>query len=285
MRPGSSRGATSGEDVTIVVPLLEQNDAWLRQSLLSAVRQSRRAEVLVVTSPRTPRSNRITVEHVAAEAPHLRVIEQVRNGFPAALNQGIEAAAGLRIGLLLTDDWLDSRAVALCIGREEDIVCTQKMTWAEDGVTPVHRPWKFLTNSTYGQMPTLERKAHYLGHFFLIQKRVIEQIGGLDETLGDTPGIDDFDMIWTLLEQGATTRIVEEKLYNYRDHGGTRLTLRPREEMIATMRRIIAKHGISGSEAEEILQRHSWSFGKTAQTGIDQMRQENLTHPDEEFSD
>jgi len=273
------------DDVTIIVPLLHQNDRWLRRALRSAVNQTQLVDVLVVTSPRTPSSNRATLDCVAREASNLRVMDRKRPGFPAGLNEAIEASKGDRIGLLLTDDWLAPSAVAKCAAFDQDIVCTQKMTWAEDGLTPVERPWKFLKNSTYERLPTLERKASYLGHFFLFQKRMIEKIGGLDETLGDTPGIDDFDMIWTLLEQGATARIVEEKLYNYRDHSGARLTLRPREEMIATMKRIIRKHGIVGAEAEEVLARHARSFGKTAQTVVAEMRAQGLSHPDEAYSD
>jgi len=37
-------------------------------------------------------------------------------------------------------------------------------------------------------------------------------------------------MIWVLLEHGATVAIVEQQLYNYRDHHGDRLSLRHLEE-------------------------------------------------------
>jgi len=56
------------------------------------------------------------------------------------------------------------------------------------------------------QCRTLEQKHVYLQHFFLFRKTKLQQIGGADESLGDFPGIDDFDMIWVLLEHGANSR-------------------------------------------------------------------------------
>ena len=41
-------------EASIIVPLLTQRDAWLRQCVLSALRQTVSSEVIVVTSPRTP---------------------------------------------------------------------------------------------------------------------------------------------------------------------------------------------------------------------------------------
>ena len=74
-------------------------------------------------------------------------------------------------------------------------------------------------------------------------------VGGLDETIGDSPGVDDFDLLWCMLDRGASLlAIVEERLYNYRDHDGERLTTRKKDEMVATFTRILEKHGIAEPE-------------------------------------
>ena len=65
----------------------------------------------------------------------------------------------------------------------------------------------------------------------LSEKRALLNVGGVDEHVGLT-GCDDYDLIWTMLERGATVHVLERPLYNYRDHGEERLTLRSREAQI-----------------------------------------------------
>jgi GTPase SAR1 family protein len=88
------------------------------------------------------------------------------------------------------------------------------------------------------------------------------EVGGLDESLGDFPGIDDFDLIWTLLERGASVAIVEASLYNYRDHHRERLTLRDADQAVRTMGRILDKHGLAGDEKQRVLALHAPWYGR-----------------------
>jgi len=112
-------------------------------------------------------------------------------------------------------------------------------------------------------LPTLERKALYLQHFFLFQKRKLDEVGGLDETIGDFPGIDDFDLIWVLLEHGATVTTVPKFLYNYRDHFHERLTLKTRKAVaLANLGRILTKHRIPVELRKEVIAEHRIWFGR-----------------------
>ncbi|MGH9659348.1 MAG: glycosyltransferase family 2 protein, partial [Bryobacteraceae bacterium] len=187
------------------------------------------------------------------------VMEQARPGFAAALNTGIAAASSPRVGFLLSDDWLEPGAVEQCLPQGADIVSTGHRKWYADGVTSFER--RAPSMEAYEALPDRERKAGYLKHFFLFRKAALEAAGGLDETLGDSPGIDDYDLIWTLLERGATVAVIEESLYNYRDHEGSRLTLGEPAAMRATMRRILAKHGVTGPEQERLLGEKARWFG------------------------
>jgi len=110
--------------------------------------------------------------------------------------------------------------------------------------------------------PTLERRAAYLQHFFLFSRAALAAVGGLDETLGDAPGIDDYDLVWTLLERGATVGIVGRSLYNYRDHAGERLTLRDPAQLVRTLERILDKHGVGGDERQRLIAQHARWFGQ-----------------------
>ena len=247
---------------SIVMPLLRQHDRWLAQALESALRPTVPAEVVVITAPTTPASNREVLRAFAREHPRLVVLQQRTAGFPAAINEGIRAARAPRLGLLLSDDWLEPTAVEETLRIDADIVSAGITTFAADGVTRLDRPEDIVTMDGFLQRPTLERKAAYLQHFFLFSRTALAAVGGLDETLGDAPGIDDYDLVWTLLERGATVGILGRSLYNYRDHEGERLTLREPAQQVRTLERILAKHGVDGVEREALIEKHARWFGK-----------------------
>jgi len=252
---------------TIIIPLLRQNDRWLEQSVRSALVQSAFSEVLSVISPETPASNLAVLAALRREFHSLRIIrEKPGKGFPGALNAGIAAATTSRVGFLLSDDWLLSDAVAECLPFSADIVSTGLTVYAADGLTPLEHISSHITWSGYESQPNLERKAAYLTHFFLFNKKKLEEVGCLDESLGDAPGIDDYELIWTMLERGASVAIVGKSLYCYRDHEEIRLTLREKQNLIRTMERILDKHGVPGAEREHLLARHARWFGKPIQT-------------------
>jgi hypothetical protein len=149
---------------------------------------------------------------------------QEGHGFAAAINQGFRKAECKRIGLLLSDDWLRPDAVEKCLACDGDIVSTGFTCFAGNGVDEFESLSSDPRCTVYHDLATLEEKAYYLTHFFLFRAAKIVEAAGLDESIGDAPGIDDYDFIWTLLEHGATVSIIEERLYCYRDHKGQRLT-------------------------------------------------------------
>jgi GT2 family glycosyltransferase len=248
---------------TIVVPLLDQVDAWLEQCVRSALAQTVPCDVIVVRAPRTRPSNLALLAALGRAHPALRVVpEPSPGGFAAAINHGIALATTERVGLLLSDDWLDPDAVALALAHDADIVSTGHTEWTAEGDTPLLATSRARRVDEFARLGTLESQARYLSHFFLFRRAALLAVGGADESLGDHPGIDDFDLVWTLLEDGAKVAIVEERLYNYRDHDGERLTLRDREEALATLNRIFDKHGLHGPERERVLASHARWLGR-----------------------
>lgn len=249
---------------SILVPLLRQDDAWLAQAIRSALAQTVPCEVVVVAAPPTPSSNRAVLAHLMKEAGDQLTAIEAPQGFARQLNEGFRAARTPRVGLLLSDDWLEPDTVEACVGRNADIVTTWKRSYAADGVTELPRLRRQPTHARLDALPTLEAKADYLTHFFLFRRARLLEVGGVDESLGDSPGIDDYDLIWVLLERGATVEIVERFCYNRRDHHGERLTIRPTAEMLATLGRILDKHGVSGAERDELLRAKARWFGRPA---------------------
>src|ERR1017187_6280446 len=106
---------------TIVIPLLDQVDEWLAQCVRSALGQTVRCEVVVVLSPKTRRPNLDLLAALKSEFDNLRLLPREVLGFPGAINAGFEAASADRVGLLFSDDWLDQRAVELCLRHDADI--------------------------------------------------------------------------------------------------------------------------------------------------------------------
>jgi glycosyltransferase involved in cell wall biosynthesis len=251
---------------SVVIPLLYQKDEWLRQSIESALRQSAPTEVIVVHSEAASASNLQLLAWLRQQYCNLRVLvedkpEAHRFAFPRAVNKGISHASSGRIGLLLSDDWLDETAVAECLPGEADIVSTGNIVHRPDGSVN-EEACSRLSLEGFLACPTLERKARYLQHFFFFRKKALVSAGGLDERIGNYPGVDDYDLIWTLLERNATVSIVEKCLYHYRDHDEERLTLKDPEIMGDNLRKIIRKHGIPEGEAADIVAQHSRWFGK-----------------------
>jgi glycosyltransferase involved in cell wall biosynthesis len=253
-----------GMPASIVMPLLKQNDSWLELSVRSALGQTVECEVLVVTSRETPQSNHAILQRFADRGSRLRVVEcPPTKRFAGALNSGIRLAASDRIGFLLSDDWLEPRAVERCLSCHADIVSTSKTFYAADGTTELREIGGIRTAAQYARLKDNAERAEFLSHFLFFRRAALEQAGGVDETLGDSPGVDDFDLIWTLLDRGASVAIVEESLYNMRDHEDERLTKRSVDEMFATFNRILDKHNVWPVRRKALLRHHSLWFGRS----------------------
>jgi hypothetical protein len=252
-----------GPGVTIVIPLLRQREGWLAHAVRSALGQTVPCEVIVVTSSLTPVSNFEVLHAIARDLPgRLIVTREARQGFPAAINTGVARARCGRVGLLLSDDWLEPTAVEDCARLDADIVSSGHTDFAADGTTRLSHLSRTPRAEVYETLPSLEEKATYLTHFLLLDTSAVLAAGGLDESLGDAPGIDDYDLIWTLLERGASVALTGCPVYNYRVHAGERLTHRDREEQLRVLGRILDKHRLSAEDRARVIQRHGPWLGR-----------------------
>jgi glycosyltransferase involved in cell wall biosynthesis len=258
---------------TLVIPLLRQPDDWLDKSIRSAVEQSVNIEVVVVRSRCTPTSNLEVLKRIARDRSNLSVIMEYKAGsFPGAINTGIRHACTNRVGLLLADDWLEKDAIAQCLEHDADIVSSGNIVhFADERINAAASGMPSL--SRFRSLATLQEKAAYLSHFFLFRRKTLLDAGGLDEDIGNYPGLDDYDLIWTLLERGATVSIAEKALYHYRDHEGERLTLTEPAKMVENLARILCKHGIGGDAARPIITQHMQWYGRPIYQVMNQRRQ------------
>jgi glycosyltransferase involved in cell wall biosynthesis len=253
----------------IVMPLRRQVDEWLDQSVRSALLQSVSTEVVVVHAEATPPSNLEILTGLQRQFSNLSVLLRDKpESFPGAINKGIKNTTAERVGFLFSDDWLDTDAVAECLRNKTDIVSTGNVTYFPDGRVNI-RACRNPSIEKFDALSTLEARASYLGHFFLFRRQCLLDAGGLDETLGDYPGIDDFDLIWTLLERHATVSIVEKGLYHYRDHAGERLTLKDPAVATVNLLKILRKHGVPDYEVPAIVQKHAKWYGRPVYQVLD----------------
>ena len=258
---------------SLVVPLKSQKNSWLEKSVLSAVTQSIPVEVIVVTHPCTPNDNFRILKQIEERYSNLNILckNDATDNYAQAINRGISFSNTSRIGLLLTDDWLDPQAVELCVKHSDDIVSSGSIEYDDYEVIVAER---FPDADRFKSLETLELKASYLEHFFLLQKSKILDVGGLDETIGNV-GPDDYDLIWTMLENNASVAFVKETLYHYRDHHGERLTLRDKDAMIADLEKVLDKHHVVGEERKRIIRDHSRWFGRPGHVVTAEIRQES----------
>lgn len=244
---------------TIVIPLLHQVDDWLDQSVRSAVEQSVPVEVLVITSPHTTASNYQILENIARTFSNIKVIKRSPgDNFAAAINVGFSAAATERVGLLFSDDWLASDAIRICMQHPEELVTTGRTGFAANGKDQVCENVPDVAK--FNSLQTIEARASYIGHFFLFNREKFLAVGGVDPSIGLT-GADDYDLIWTLLEHDTRVHVIEQSLYNYRDHDGVRLTMRARKNQIQDLKKILAKHGVTGAEQDRLVTEKSKWYG------------------------
>ena len=241
---------------SIVIPLLNQVDDWLEQSVRSALTQSVNTEVVVIRSKLTSPSNLELLARLQQQYESLSVLLEDRSPhhFPAAINMGIRHATSDRVGLLLSDDWIERTTVAECLANSTDIVSTGAVVHYGNSNEVVCRT---LSMSKFQACETLELKASYLTHFFLFRKQAVLAVGGLDETIGNYPGIDDFDLIWTLLEHDATVSVLGKPMYHFREHEGERLSRQDPKKNIQNLEKILRKHAVEKKEEIEIIKRHA----------------------------
>ena len=130
---------------------------------------------------------------------------------------------------------------------------------------------KVCRSQPFNAFEEIEKRASYLEHFFLFQRARVLGIGGVDPTIGLT-GADDYDMIWALLEHGASVSIVEECLYNYRDHHEQRLTLRDQDQQLKDLGKILTKHKVSEEDRKRLLADKAKWYGRPIYQVLEELK-------------
>jgi len=162
-----------------------------------------------------------------------------------AINTGMLRAQTEFVGLLLADDLWSYDAVDVLLGYirrnpKVDFFHSSRIIIDGDG-TPISGTYYSKENFDIEDF----KEGSPVKHLLCWRRNKALQHGGLDESLNSV-GPDDYDLPWTMAENGATFKAITECLYYYRDHReGYRLTTHlPLSIHKREIRRIMRKHKV-----------------------------------------
>lgn len=202
--------------VSIVVPVYNTPEKYLRQMLVSVLCQSYANWELCIANA-SP-SNEIVAKvlnEFSNMDTRIRSIEIPQNdGIAQNTNEAISVAAGEYIGFLDHDDILAPDALYEVVKKLNEDKSYEVLYSDEDKVTE---------NLTEHFQPHIKpefnldllRSNNYICHFCVIRKSLIEQVGGLRK---DFDGAQDYDLVLRCVEHAKNITRISKILYHWRMH-------------------------------------------------------------------
>ncbi|MEM0966836.1 MAG: glycosyltransferase family A protein [Verrucomicrobiota bacterium] len=200
--------------VSVIIPCFNHG-AYLREAIESVLRQEVSAtEVIVVDDGSTDSQTRRVLDELQSE-PNLKVLSRENGGPAAARNTGIQAAAGPYLLCVDADDRLRPEFLSQTVPRleadpEVGIVYGRAAYFGAKEGESSHSPFKF---PEFLLEPSIFATA-------LFRKADWEKVGGFREEMKF--GWEDFEFWISLVEQGCKVAYVDEVLFDYRQHEGSR---------------------------------------------------------------
>jgi GT2 family glycosyltransferase len=202
--------------VSIVTPVYDPDEIWLRRAIESVQRQVYPEwELCLVDDASTRPHVRKVLEEYAEADPRIRVRTLSANlGIAGASNEGLGMASGDFVGFLDHDDELAPDALFEVVKRlneqpDLDLVYTDEDKLGLDGrrLEPTFKPdWS----------PDLLLSTNYLCHLVVARRRLLEEAGGF------RPGFDgsqDHDLLLRVTERTDRVAHIPKVLYHWRKVG------------------------------------------------------------------
>ncbi|HEY6236649.1 MAG TPA: glycosyltransferase family 2 protein [Candidatus Elarobacter sp.] len=217
--------------LSIIMPVFNTPDAWLRTALDSVLAQwCPNWQLICVDDCSSDTSVLSTLEAYRDTDPRITVVSTPRRQGPAAaINAGLAAADGEFVALLEADDFIEATAVwrflQAASAPEVDLIYSDELLTTDDIETPlslVARP--AFSHDYYLDHP-------YFVHLVACRRTLAVQVGGFDETMSSSA---DVDFILRVLESARGVAHIPEVLYRWRTHDSS-LGLERRQEVTAAM--------------------------------------------------
>ena len=201
--------------ISIVVPVYQAPEEFLRQMILSVCRQTYKNWELCMTVSDEERHRMEEIleeDEFKEKAIHLIGISENR-GISENTNAAIKEATGTYIGFLDQDDLLAPDALYEMVKKLNEYPETGLLYSDEDKVTADLKK-HFQPHFKPDFNLDLLRANNYICHFCVIRKSLIEEVGGLRS---EFDGAQDYDLVFRCVEKTITAH-VPRILYHWRVH-------------------------------------------------------------------
>jgi glycosyltransferase involved in cell wall biosynthesis len=226
----------SGDLLSIVIPFYNMG-AYLEECLRS-IRQStyKELEVIIVNDGSTDQASMRLLDKLRADIGQLRVIDQSNMGLAHARNNGARAAGGAYLAFLDADDRIAPSYY------EQAVRTLQK----NENVYFVGSWVQYFENSraiwpAFTPQPPYVLVHNPVNSSGLVYKRNAFLAAGLnDPKVGY--GLEDYESVIALMEQGLNGVILPEPLFYYRVRTGSMIRSITREKLLYSNKYIAEKH-------------------------------------------
>lgn len=201
--------------ISIVVPVYNSPARYLLPMVHSVVNQVNYDKwELILVNASTSQKLRKLVGTCSSIDTRIHVINATNKGIAANTNLGINKAVGKYVGLLDHDDLLSPRALyeVACLLQTESNVKPQFIYSDEDKITDDgnHR---FDVHFKPDWSPILLNHVNYINHFTVIEKELLNSIGGYRMGL---EGAQDYDLYLRLADKKVRIAHIPKILYHWR---------------------------------------------------------------------
>jgi GT2 family glycosyltransferase len=206
--------------ISIVVPVYNTDETWLRQAIDSVLRQLYPQWELCLADDNSSRPHvRRVLEEYAGRDTRIKLVFRDSNGhISAASNSALEVATGDFIAFLDHDDELTEHALYMVIEElnrhpEADLLYSD-----EDKVD--ERGERYLPHFKPDWNPDLLRSINFLSHLVVCRAAVVKRLGGLRVGY---EGAQDYDFVLRLVEAIPESHIrhIPHILYHWRSIPGS----------------------------------------------------------------
>jgi len=199
--------------ISIVTPVYDVDEVWLRKAIDSVLRQvyPKWQLCLVDDGSKKPHIPPLLREY-AEKDPRIKTIRQKNGGISAASNAGLQLAEGEFVALLDHDDELAPEALYQVVRRlnaesDLDLLYSDEDKLDLEGrrETPFFKPdWS----------PDLLLSMNYICHLTVVRKRLLDEVGGFRSLLD---GSQDHDLLLRLTERTQRIAHLPRVLYHWRN--------------------------------------------------------------------
>ena len=201
--------------VSVIMPVYETPERWLRQAIASVRAQLYPLWELCIAddASRAPHVRRI-LEQASREDQRIKIVFREVNGhISAASNSALALATGDFVALLDHDDELAEEALYAVASAAEgaDLIYSDEDKIGEDGTLsdPFFKPdWN----------PDLLLSQNYVGHLCAIRRSLVDELGGFR---AGVEGSQDYDLILRAAARTDRIRHLPLPLYHWRTIAGS----------------------------------------------------------------